>query len=78
MGALKYFRSSNGGGAPPIDDRVSPELLERTALYIKEAYARMKRGNTSGPALGVPGQFKGRATLQSDRGDETQQFFMYQ
>lgn len=30
------------------------------------------------PALGVPGQIEGRATLQSDRGDETQALFMYQ
>lgn len=30
------------------------------------------------PALGVPGQVEGRATLQSDRGDETQALFMYQ
>lgn len=29
-------------------------------------------------ALGVPGQTEGRATLQSDRGDETQALFMYQ
>lgn len=28
--------------------------------------------------LGVPGQVDGRATLQSDRGDETQALFMYQ
>lgn len=30
------------------------------------------------PALGIPGQADGRATLQSDRGDETQALFMYQ
>ncbi|WP_171006485.1 dsDNA nuclease domain-containing protein [Pseudomonas sp. 2FG] len=30
------------------------------------------------PGLGVPGQAQGRATLQSDRGDETQALFMYQ
>jgi hypothetical protein len=29
-------------------------------------------------ALGVPGQVDGRATLQTDRGDETQALFMYQ
>lgn len=29
-------------------------------------------------ALGVPGQSEGRATLQSDRGDETQALYMYQ
>lgn len=29
-------------------------------------------------ALGVPGQTAGRATLQSDRGDETQAVYMYQ
>lgn len=29
-------------------------------------------------ALDVPGQVEGRATLQSDRGDETQALFMYQ
>lgn len=29
-------------------------------------------------ALGVPGQTNGRATLQSDRGDETQALYMYQ
>jgi Cap4-like dsDNA endonuclease family protein len=38
----------------------------------------MARGKTSKPALGVPGQVDGRATLQSDRGDETQALFMYQ
>jgi hypothetical protein len=35
------------------------------------------RGSTV-VALGVPGQANGRATLQSDRGDETQALFMYQ
>lgn len=37
------------------------------------------RGRTPvAPALGTPGQADGRATLQSDRGDETQALFMYQ
>lgn len=38
----------------------------------------MARGNSLSPALGVPGQVDGLATLQSDRGDETQALFMYQ
>lgn len=38
----------------------------------------MTRGNYSTSALGVPGQSGGLATLQSDRGDETQALFMYQ
>lgn len=38
----------------------------------------MVRGRSATPALGVPGQAEGRATLQSDRGDETQALFMYQ
>lgn len=38
----------------------------------------MVRRKSTTPALGVPGQAEGRATLQSDRGDETQALFMYQ
>lgn len=38
----------------------------------------MARGKNSASALGVPGQSDGLATLQSDRGDETQALFMYQ
>lgn len=38
----------------------------------------MAKGKSITPALGVPGQVEGRATLQSDRGDETQALFMYQ
>lgn len=38
----------------------------------------MARKKPVAPALGVPGQVDGRATLQSDRGDETQALFMYQ
>lgn len=38
----------------------------------------MARRKTPKPALGVPGQVDGRATLQNDRGDETQALFMYQ
>jgi len=38
----------------------------------------MGRGDSSGQALGLPGQVEGRATLQSDRGDETQALFRYQ
>jgi hypothetical protein len=38
----------------------------------------MARRKLVAPALGVPGQADGRATLQSDRGDETQALFMYQ
>ena len=38
----------------------------------------MARRNSLGPALGVPGQSEGLATLQSDRGDETQGLFIYQ
>jgi hypothetical protein len=38
----------------------------------------MKQDRHSTSALGVPGQLEGLATLQSDRGDETQSFFMYQ
>lgn len=38
----------------------------------------MARGKPSEPALGVPGQVDGLATLQSDRGDETQSLFIYQ
>lgn len=38
----------------------------------------MVRRRSATPALGVPGQAEGRATLQSDRGDETQALFMYQ
>lgn len=38
----------------------------------------MARDTPSNSALGVPGQVDGRATLQSDRGDETQALFMYQ
>ena len=38
----------------------------------------MARRKNSASALGVPGQSNGLATLQSDRGDETQALFMYQ
>lgn len=38
----------------------------------------MATGKPIEPALGVPGQVAGRATLQSDRGDETQALFIYQ
>lgn len=38
----------------------------------------MGRGDSSGQGLGLPGQVEGRATLQSDRGDETQALFRYQ
>lgn len=38
----------------------------------------MAREESSKPALGVPGQVDGLATLQSDRGDETQELFIYQ
>lgn len=38
----------------------------------------MAREKSLEPALGVPGQVEGRATLQSDRGDETQALFLYQ
>lgn len=38
----------------------------------------MAREKSSKPALGVPGQVDGLATLQSDRGDETQELFIYQ
>lgn len=38
----------------------------------------MKQETHSTSALGVPGQLEGLATLQSDRGDETQALFMYQ
>lgn len=38
----------------------------------------MARGKPSKPALEVPGQIDGLATLQSDRGDETQALFIYQ
>lgn len=38
----------------------------------------MARGEPSKPALGAPGQVDGLATLQSDRGDETQALFIYQ
>lgn len=34
--------------------------------------------SASEPALGIPGQENGQATLQSDRGDETQALFQYQ
>lgn len=38
----------------------------------------MEQQKATEVALGVPGQVGGRATLQSDRGDETQQLFKYQ
>lgn len=38
----------------------------------------MAGGRPLEPPLGIPGQVDGRATLQSDRGDETQALFMYQ
>lgn len=38
----------------------------------------MERCNTSVSVLGTPGQESGQATLQSDRGDETQALFVYQ
>lgn len=38
----------------------------------------MALGSPPEPALGVPGQVGGQATLQSDRGDETEALFMYQ
>lgn len=38
----------------------------------------MTLGKPESPGLGVPGQIQGRATLQSDRGDETQARFIYQ
>ena len=43
-----------------------------------EAWVAMMRRKSVTLALGVPGQAEGRATLQSDRGDETQALFMYQ
>lgn len=38
----------------------------------------MALGSAKGPILGIPGQVGGQATLQSDRGDETQALFQYQ
>lgn len=38
----------------------------------------MARGKPDKPGIDVPGQIQGRATLQSDRGDETQALFIYQ
>jgi hypothetical protein len=38
----------------------------------------MALGSAEEPALGIPGQADGQATLQSDRGDETQALFQYQ
>lgn len=38
----------------------------------------MALGSPKEPALEIPGQVEGQATLQSDRGDETQALFQYQ
>jgi len=38
----------------------------------------MVSGSAEEPVLGIPGQVDGQATLQSDRGDETQALFQYQ